>query len=190
MRNIEDFGGFEKITQKKQGRKAGDSYRNRPNKAAKPPSSSGWLNRGAAISGHRARPHTPQDIHIGDVVVVEDLVWGFDNPRSKGHPGVCAHSAIDQEIPFLKGTDEVNLKPHYRATYILVLPSPNNGLEKVTAFYKKPHFLRFNRIRNYFPERHLGQLDEDDQRQVMEVAASFLAEAVTTDNSTADQEPE
>lgn len=173
MRNIEDFGGFEKITRTKARRNPREAYNDRLANEQNP--TQDWSAWGNKLTGHRPQPLVPQEVLVGDVLFVKDKVWGFENVKSEDHLGVCAYNHLEQDIPFLKGTDARNINPRYRALNLVFKPSEKNGLKKMTAFERKPRLLRFNHIKNYYPERHIGRLDEDDQMAVMDAAVRFWA---------------
>lgn len=173
MRQIEDFGGFEKLTRKKSSRfpreATNDQLEDEQRHFIR-----GFAAWGNLESGHRSKPVVPQDVLVGDVLYIRNKLWKIEHEQTEYHPAVCALSPIEQDIPFLKGTDSLNVIPRYRSKYFFIKPTPRNGLLKLTAFKKYPRLLRFNSIKNYYPERHLGCVDEHIQERLSELASHFL----------------
>jgi hypothetical protein len=95
----------------------------------------------------------------GAIYMVPNEQWEIDSDSSEDHPGACAiyqertHSAI-----LIKGTDADNLRD--LRGYYVVSPTPENGLYKRTAFELVPRYFRLHKVRVFYPERYLGQLDE------------------------------
>jgi hypothetical protein len=50
--------------------------------------------------------------------------------------------------------------PRKARHYYVVAPTKENGLHKLTAFRLVPRHFRLHRLKLYFPERHIGRLDE------------------------------
>jgi hypothetical protein len=91
--------------------------------------------------------------------MVPNRHWGFEIMNSDDHPGACAHyQERARQAILVKGTDAENIYSPQR--FYVVVPTPSNGLLKKTAFELVPRYFRLHRIRLFYPERHLGWLDE------------------------------
>jgi len=101
----------------------------------------------------------PQEDLPGAVFMVPNRHWGFEGSTSDDHPGACAHyqERVRQAI-LVKGTDTENVRSPRR--FFFVVPTHGNGLSKETAFELVPRYFRLHRIRLFYPERHLGWLDD------------------------------
>lgn len=129
------------------------------------------LKMGSDIAGHRPQPPEPTPDMIGDAYAVPNDHWGFENVRTTDHPGLCMGIPDKQTQPVLlsKGTDLSRLRPQYRAAYFAIDPNEQNGLKKTTAFSR--HFIQFSfrRVMLYYPERHLGHVDESVLQSAFDV---------------------
>ncbi|MBV9123315.1 MAG: hypothetical protein JO112_08160 [Planctomycetes bacterium] len=95
----------------------------------------------------------------GAVFMVPNRQWGFEGLTSDDHPGACAHyQERTREAILVKGTDAGHVRLPRR--FYVVAPTPGNGLSKETAFELVPRYFRLHRVRLFYPERHLGRLDE------------------------------
>jgi hypothetical protein len=95
----------------------------------------------------------------GAVFMVPNRYWGFEGSTSDDHPGACAHyQESARQAILVKGTDAENVRSPRR--FYFVAPAPGNGLSKETAFELVPRYFRLHRIRLFYPERHLGWLDD------------------------------
>lgn len=95
----------------------------------------------------------------GAVMMIPNRHWGFETVSAVDHPGVCLnYSHARREGLLLMGTDVDHMRhPHL---YYVVEPTPVNGLQKLTAFRLVPRYFRWHRLQLYFPQRHIGRLDE------------------------------
>ncbi len=105
---------------------------------------------------------------FGDVFFIPNTMWKFETPASEDHPGVCAHDN-EYEPPFFvnktflcKGTDAVKVNPRWRKEYVVIEPSSENGLSKLTAFHRVPYAIRSHLVRLMYPDRYAGRLGGDD----------------------------
>jgi hypothetical protein len=95
----------------------------------------------------------------GAVFMVPNRHWGFEGPTSDDHPGACAHyRERARQAILVKGTDAENVRSP--RLFYFVAPRAGNGLSKETAFELVPRYFRLHRIRLFYPERHLGWLDD------------------------------
>jgi hypothetical protein len=95
----------------------------------------------------------------GAVFMVPNRHWGFEGTSSDDHPGACAHyRERARQAILVKGTDADTVRSPRR--YYFVAPTSGNGLTKETAFELVPRYFRLHRIRLFYPERHLGWLDD------------------------------
>lgn len=107
---------------------------------------------------------TPEQELPGAVLMIPNSHWGIPGVTSTDHPGACAAFLLDRrEGVLVSGTDRENVR---RGDYFLVDPTPGNGLTKPTAFKLVPRHFRFHRLRLYFPERHIGRLDDPTLRDL------------------------
>jgi hypothetical protein len=106
------------------------------------------------------RPLEPDEDLPGAVFMVPNRQWGFESLVSDDHPGACLHGqAADRDAVLVKGTDADHVRVPRR--YHVVAPTPDNGLQKPTAFELVPRYVRLHRLRLFYPERYLGRLDAD-----------------------------
>lgn len=105
---------------------------------------------------------------FGDVLFIPNEVWGFSDPTSTHHPGVCVHDK-EHEPPlivfktlFCKGKGAENIKPRFRKEYVIIEPSFENGLTKNTAIKKVPDAILSLRIWPIYQDRYAGRLEECD----------------------------
>jgi hypothetical protein len=184
MRNvdIEDFGGFERY-----GRgKPFDKLRRKPSvgsKVAQSYSPQTIEERYPESSAESERLDSPDVVHVGDVLFIADKVWRIDNPKSEDHPGVCGFAPVELGVPFLQGTDERNLKRWYRANYLCIPPIQGNGLKKPTAFNMEPKWLRLNTVKNYYPQRLAGRLDNVYKARVIQVVEPWVKAQMSADTA-------
>ena len=103
------------------------------------------------------QPFDPFRELLGAVVMVPNEHWGFSGVTSDQHPGACTHVATARTGGTLvKGTDANH--PRAQRGHLVVDPTPENGLDKPTAFELVPRVFRMHRLRLYFPERLRGKL--------------------------------
>jgi hypothetical protein len=101
----------------------------------------------------------PHDDLPGAVFMVPNRHWGFEGSSSEDHPGACAHyQERARQAILVKGTDADNVRSP--RPFYFVAPTARNGLSKKTAFELVPRYFRLHRIRLFYPERHLGWLDD------------------------------
>ena len=124
--------------------------------------------RGSAESGHRERPQGPEGIRFGDVLLAPNELLGITNARTVRHPCACLCEWGERSIALLVGTDGERLNPRYRSEYVCVDATPTNGLQKSTAFGRKPLKREFRPVARLYPDWHLGCLDEIQQKLVFE----------------------
>ncbi len=104
-------------------------------------------------------PFDPVAALPGAVLMVPNRQWGFEVVSAADHPGACTHYREQAVAAVLvKGTDAEHIRNPRR--YFLADPTTENGLQKRTAFELVPRLFRLHRMRLFFPERHLGRLDE------------------------------
>jgi hypothetical protein len=109
----------------------------------------------------------------GSVYFVPDEAWGFRAPHRRDHPGVCVACDVPGRRGWLyKGTDAgAAVVERYDA--LLVEPSDENGLGKLTAFALEPRAIRLHKILTWHaPPRQLGRLED---RHFRPMRAHFLA---------------
>jgi hypothetical protein len=95
----------------------------------------------------------------GAVLMIPNRHWGFEVVSAEDHPGACLdYSDARREGLLLQGTDADNVRQP--RVYHIVAPTTENGLQKRTAFRLVPRYFRLHRLKLYFPERHIGRLDE------------------------------
>jgi hypothetical protein len=91
--------------------------------------------------------------------MVPNRHWGFESLTSDDHPGACVHyQAAERQAMLVKGTDAEHIR--FPRRYYFVAPTPENGLLKPTGFELVPRFFRLHRLKLFYPERHLGRLDD------------------------------
>jgi hypothetical protein len=111
----------------------------------------------------------------GAVFMVPDPQWGFEAAGSTDHPGACVHyQGGDRNAILVKGTDADHVRNPRR--YYVVGPTPENGLDKHTAFELVPRYFRLHKVRLLYPERHLGRLDEYTLHALCEELARLCTE--------------
>jgi hypothetical protein len=111
----------------------------------------------------------------GAVLMVPNRHWGFESLTSEDHPGACAHCQEGaRQAILVKGTDADNVRSPRR--FYFVAPTLGNGLQKRTGFELVPRYFRLHRIRLFFPERHLGRLDDADLHGLCEELARLHPE--------------
>jgi hypothetical protein len=132
---------------------------------AKIQASSGAV-RGSPKNGHHPRPKRPNDIKFGDTLMAPNELLSIENARTVHHPCACLCEWGERSIALLVGTDGQRLNPRYRSEYVCVDATPDNGLEKFTAFKRKAITRPFRPVARLYPEWHLGRLD-DAQRAVI-----------------------
>jgi hypothetical protein len=104
-------------------------------------------------------PFAADNILPGAVLMVPNRHWGFEVVSAEDHPGACAHYQPGASDAILvKGTDAEHVRHPRR--YYFADATPGNGLKKRTAFELVPRLFRLHRLKLFFPERHLGRLDE------------------------------
>lgn len=112
----------------------------------------------------------------GAVFMVPNEQWQIDSATSTDHPGACVHY---QEHPcsaiLVKGTDAVHVRN--APGYCVIDPTPENGLEKPTAFELLPRYFRLHKVRLFYPERYLGQLADATLFALFEELARACADA-------------
>jgi hypothetical protein len=95
----------------------------------------------------------------GAVLMVPNRHWGFEVVSATDHPGACTHyREAARDAVLVKGTDAENIRNPRR--FYFADPTAENGLQKRTAFELVPRLFRLHRMKLFFPERHLGRLDE------------------------------
>ncbi len=83
----------------------------------------------------------------GSIYAIPDPLWGFTVPDRAWHPGVCVHCDLTAGLTFCsKGTDARRARLD-RFPMVVVEPSPQNGLEKPTAFALDPRRIALNVLR-------------------------------------------
>lgn len=97
----------------------------------------------------------------GSVYMVPDRLWGFRAEGREHHPGACVRCDVPARLAFLfKGTDLASARPS-RFLYVNVEPSPQNGLDKPTAFAIDPRRIRLHVLRNLHQGREcIGRLED------------------------------
>jgi len=101
----------------------------------------------------------PNEDLPGAVFMVPNRDWKIKGSTSDDHPGACAHyQERAREAIVVKGTDAENVR--FSRRFYFVAPTQGNGLSKKTAFELVPRPIRLHRIRLFYPERHLGWLDD------------------------------
>jgi hypothetical protein len=110
----------------------------------------------------RAADSEPFDADIdlpGAVLMVPNRHWGFEVVSATDHPGACTHYQLGAgDAILVKGTDAEHVRHPRR--FFFADASAANGLQKRTAFELVPRPFRLHRLRLFFPERHMGRLDE------------------------------
>ena len=95
----------------------------------------------------------------GAVFMVPNRDWDFESPTSENHPGACLYDQVaERQAVLVKGSD-ADACPHAPEIFF-VAPTSGNGLQKPTAFELVPRYFRHHRLKLFFPERHLGRLDD------------------------------
>jgi hypothetical protein len=96
----------------------------------------------------------------GAVLMIPNRHWGYEVVSADDHPSACLdYSEARQSGLLLQGTDASRM-PRKARHYYVVAPTKENGLQKLTAFRLVPRHFRLHRLKLYFPERHIGRLDE------------------------------
>jgi hypothetical protein len=109
--------------------------------------------------GHEPEEFDPESALPGAVLMVPNRHWGFEVASAADHPGVCTHHRpATADAVLVKGTDAEHVRFPHR--YFIVRPTDGNGLSKRTAFELVPRPFRLHRLKLFFPERHLGRVDE------------------------------
>lgn len=132
--------------------------------------------RGSAELGRRARPTKPADIEFGDILLAPNELLSIDNARTIHHPCACLCELGERFIALLVGTDGQRLNPKYRSEYVCVDATPDNGLQKYTAFRREPIKRPFRPVARLYPDWHLGRLDGAQQAVIFE--AVMVAESI------------
>lgn len=115
----------------------------------------------ATSESAESEPFNPDTALLGAVLMVPNRVWGFEVVSAKDHPGVCTrYEPGASGATLLLGTDPVGLRKEERACCFCVDPTDGNGLKKRTAFKLVPRRFRLHRLRLFFPERHMGQMEK------------------------------
>jgi hypothetical protein len=115
--------------------------------------------------GDETTPFDPAVALPGAVLMVPNPHWGFEGVTSADHPGACTYyRQPSRDAVLVKGTDAENVR--YPRRYFFIDPTAENGLQKRTAFELVPRLFRLHRLRLYFPQRHLGRLDETTLRDL------------------------
>lgn len=95
----------------------------------------------------------------GAVLMVPNRQWGFEVVSAADHPGACTEYRDGTALAILvKGTDAGHMRHPRR--FFFADASNENGLKKRTAFELVPRPFRLHRLKLFFPERHLGRLDD------------------------------
>ena len=111
----------------------------------------------------------------GAVFMVPNAHWGFEIVTATDHPGACLEYRPASRVGVLvQGTDVEHIT--HRHLYYEVQPDEKNKLQKPTAFRLVPRYLRLHRLKLYFPERHVGDLDEATLNAVREELARLHPE--------------
>ena len=101
----------------------------------------------------------PETTLPGAVLMIPNRNWGFAGVTSDDHPGACTHYRTHRhDAVLVKGTDADHVR--YPRGYFFTDATVDNGLQKRTAFELVPRVFRLHRVKLYFPERYLGQLDD------------------------------
>jgi hypothetical protein len=121
-------------------------------------------------------PLDPDHDLPGAVFMVPNEQWEIDSTTSTDHPGACVHY---QERPgsaiLVKGTDAVHVRN--APGYYVVEPTPENGLDKPTAFELMPRYFRLHKVRLFYPQRYLGRLDDATLFALFDELARACADA-------------
>ncbi|MEN8217514.1 MAG: hypothetical protein ABFS56_14320 [Pseudomonadota bacterium] len=115
------------------------------------------------MTTHQHCPEEPSREMPGHVYMVPDKHWKFEAIGRDDHPGVCIDcDDTRRKARLCRGRDAKTLRPQYRASYAVISPDDRNGLEKDTAFGKVPTEFKLHKVLLYYPERHIGSLDQSD----------------------------
>lgn len=123
------------------------------------------------VRPRRARSHlappidSPSDDLPGLIHFVPDRFWGFRNPGTADHPGLCL--SVDERqlsAALLKGTDAGHPRDPYE-DYV-VEPDEDNGLTKPTAFHLLPRRSRLRRLLLLHPDRYCGRIAADELEEI------------------------
>ena len=112
----------------------------------------------------------------GAVYAISDPLWEFKVPDRDWHPGVCVRCDPRARLAFCcKGTDARRARLD-RFAALIVTPSPQNGLEKTTAFPLDPHRLPLNILQKiHNSDGWRGSLEDVFLRQLQIHVDRFLA---------------
>lgn len=106
------------------------------------------------------------------VFMVPDGHWGISAVAREDHPGLCVREQGRRATLLKGGSSETGARyPH-----VLVEPTAENGLTRLTRFFLEPRHLRLRQVRLYFPQRHLGYLDSGRFQTVLEELARLFPE--------------
>ncbi|MGF1583047.1 MAG: hypothetical protein ACFCD0_27320 [Gemmataceae bacterium] len=112
---------------------------------------------------------------LGEVFMIPNKHWDFENVSSSDHPGACFnYRSAKREGGLVKGTDSAKVRYSWR--YIHVEATDQNGLDKRTAFETVPRYFRFHRLRLYYPERRLGNLGNETLQRLRDELARLHPE--------------
>jgi hypothetical protein len=126
-------------------------------------------------NGHKPPPSDPASEMPGDVMLTPDRMFGFEAVGRTDHPGACVYVMPDTgRVAMSKGTDGDKLNWRYRAHYVLVEANEAFGLSKLTAFSTRTKHIKIGRIMLFYPERHIGRLDDAIVRELQWASGEFV----------------
>lgn len=131
-----------------------------------------------AMRQHEQRPTNPSQEMPGDVYIIPDKHWRITT-NSTEHPGVCIkYNEEQREVVLCKGTSATNIPEYYQDCYTIIEPKEKNGLSKGTAFFHQPQIMRLHKVLLYYPERHIGSLDQEDLKNMLHTLALTIKPAI------------
>ena len=127
------------------------------------------------MSAHEQCPDEPCTNSMGHVYRVPNTHLDINVVENMDH--YCVFTGCDekQRFAFLhKGTSKI--KPKYKAFYTIVEPNlEENGLSKPTAFEHIPKIVKLHKVKLYYPERHIGKLNQSDLERLLGAIQQGLA---------------